>query len=110
LLIRLYPSHDWRKNLAKLNKKIDMVNKEEKSFEMRPVTEKEWWIFHALIINSADLGNTNLYPTDYDIRVFPRYDHSTFMSETRFNKIRRIFEYAFYDLELSGSSQQDPWF
>lgn len=116
MYLQLYPSSDWRLNLAKLNKAIEMEN-EKLGFKIQMVTEKEWWTFHALMMSPNQVGSNGMAMfSKKAYGLFPAPDFGRYMSVRRFGDIRLFFVYAFYETLLSEEQFEvdhgyklDPW-
>lgn len=105
LFIRLYPSDDWRACLARVNDRVKSLNS-WKSRKMKFFSEKEWWTFHALMLSAAQLGSSWLSIFDNDqVGLFPAPMLDQYMTLYRFNEMRSVFPFAFYD-----SKGDDPWY
>lgn len=103
--------------LSKLNQRIDSYNV-SRLIETTKVTEKEWWIFHALILSPHQNGSNGMQIFSKDQHgLFPPPQYNRFMKESRFSEIRRHFHFAFHESIHTANEYQniynrkrDPWF
>ncbi len=124
LFLVLWPG-DWKQQLAQLNDEIIQEYRTKSKNKVgvrsiRPVTQREFFIFIGIIIFSGAVGKggNNLFEKEQDrqkegiFRMSPNIDLTPHMPMRCFKDIKTFLPYAFVDFEKRSPAlpNHDPWY
>jgi hypothetical protein len=124
LFLLLWPG-DWKQQLAQLNEEILKEYRTKSKNKVgvrpiRPVTQREFFVFIGIIIFSGAVGKggKNLFEKEQDrrkegvFRLSPSIDLTPHMPMRRFEDIKTYLPYAFADFEKRNPAlpNHDPWY